>query len=55
MDSRSAHAQSLENQHRDLDKKIATEMKRRAPDSMHLSQLKKQKLAIKEELEGIVA
>jgi hypothetical protein len=46
-------AASLQARHHDLEKQIEAELKRRLPDQMVLSNLKKEKLRIKEQLEGL--
>lgn len=48
--SLSAHIETLEQKHETLDQMIQAESTRPLPDFMHISHLKKQKLAIKEEL-----
>lgn len=53
MDTQSAHLEALRSRHQALEKEIAAEMKHAARDSIHLSELKKEKLRIKEELVGI--
>ena len=45
----------LANKHRQLDQKIAEEEKRPAADALHLQELKRQKLKIKEELRWLEA
>jgi hypothetical protein len=44
------HTLALETKHAGLDRRIAEELSRPVPDSVLLSQLKKQKLKIKEAL-----
>jgi hypothetical protein len=51
MDGTTAHQQNLRAQHLALEKQITAETKRRQPDSLKLTELKKQKLRIKQELE----
>jgi uncharacterized protein len=46
----SPHAIALETKHAGLDRRIAEELLRPAPDTTMLAQLKKQKLKIKEAL-----
>ncbi len=46
----SAHLQELTNKHENLDRTIQKEFKRPAPDTLKLSQLKKEKLRIKEQI-----
>lgn len=50
MDASTAHEEHLRDRHVQLEKEIAAEMKHRLPDSIHLQELKKEKLAIKSEL-----
>ena len=45
-----AHREALEAKHAGLDRRIATESQRPAPDQATLHDLKKQKLKLKEEL-----
>lgn len=54
MDSTSAHREALQTQHAKLEKELAEEQKRRVPDPVVISVLKKRKLKIKEELEHII-
>ncbi|MEB3416736.1 YdcH family protein [Alteriqipengyuania sp. WL0013] len=49
----SSHVAALETKHARLEQMIASEMARPAPDDATISGLKKQKLAIKEELAHI--
>ena len=46
----SSHAIALETKHAGLDRRIAEELQRPAPDSTLVAHLKKQKLRIKEAL-----
>lgn len=46
----SAHFDSLNAKHHTLDDAISDEMHRPIPDSIHLAQLKKEKLRLKEEM-----
>jgi hypothetical protein len=46
-----AHTISLEAKHAGLDRMIEEEIRRPAPDTLLIAQLKKQKLRIKEELQ----
>jgi hypothetical protein len=48
-----ASQSSLLNHHAALEQKINAEMKRPVPDSVTIQKLKKEKLAIKEQLEHI--
>jgi hypothetical protein len=48
-----ARLRELDAKHRDLDVAIQLEAKRPAADVMRLSAMKRQKLKIKEEIEGI--
>jgi hypothetical protein len=43
-----AHMSALELRHADLDEQIASELRRPAPDSLRMAQLKKEKLKVKE-------
>ena len=45
-----AHASALAAKHAGLDARIAAELQRPSPDQFKLSQLKKEKLRIKEQL-----
>jgi hypothetical protein len=45
-----AHVSSLELRHADLDDQIASELRRPAPDNLRITQLKKEKLKVKEML-----
>lgn len=47
-----AHITALEAKHAVLDKRIAAEAQRPAPDALVLADLKKQKLRLKEEISG---
>lgn len=47
-----AHRQSLETKHTGLEARIHAESQRPHPDDMALARLKKEKLRIKEALEG---
>ncbi len=49
----SAHLKELNNKHAELDQKIENLMKHPAPDAMALTELKKQKLHIKEKITQI--
>jgi len=48
-----AHASALIAKHAGLDARITAEIRRPAPDSALLSELKKQKLKIKEAIAGL--
>ena len=48
-----AHISALQTKHAGLDARIAEESQRPAPDMTALARLKKEKLRIKEELEGL--
>jgi hypothetical protein len=54
MDGMTAHRQALQIKHTLLEKELAAEMKHRMPDSAKVSELKRQKLRIKQELEGMM-
>lgn len=45
-----AHVRQLNLKHSDLDKEITLEMKRRNPDMFRISQLKKEKLHLKDKI-----
>jgi hypothetical protein len=47
----SAHFESLSAKHRQLESVIFEELQRPVPDTIHLAQLKKEKLRLKEEME----
>lgn len=47
-----AHASALAQKHAGLDARIEAEMQRPSPDRIKISELKRQKLKIKEELSG---
>ena len=53
MGMQQAHISALESKHAGLDARIAEETQRRLPDAALLSRLKKEKLRVKEELQGI--
>ena len=55
MTEESAHLQALRAKHAALDEEIAQEMARPLPDETVLSNLKRQKLKIKEEIESETA
>ena len=46
----SAHLKELNNKHAELDSKIETELKHPAPDTILLTELKKQKLHLKQRI-----
>ena len=46
----SAHLEQLNNKHATLDERIIEELKHPAPDEIRLTELKKQKLQIKQKL-----
>ncbi len=48
-----AHHTALETKHASLDQRIAQEKSRPKPDALVLTDLKKQKLRLKEELTGL--
>ena len=48
-----AHISALENKHAGLDARISQEVQRPMPDTAVLARLKKQKLRIKEEIQGL--
>lgn len=48
-----AHITALEAKHAVLDQRIATESQRPMPDARILTDLKKQKLRLKEEIAGV--
>ena len=45
-----AHVRQLNLKHANVDRKILTEMKRTHPDTIRLSQLKKEKLLLKDKI-----
>jgi hypothetical protein len=51
--SLSAHIESLENKHNELKAQVAAESARPSPDFAKVTQMKKQKLRIKEELQRL--
>lgn len=51
----SAHIQNLEKRHAVLEDKIQSEFMRPLPDFVKVTQLKKQKLRIKEQLERLLS
>jgi hypothetical protein len=53
MGMQQAHISALESKHAGLDARIAEETQRKLPDAALLSRLKKEKLRVKEELQGI--
>jgi len=48
-----AHMETLTQRHQELEATIATEMKHPAHDKLHLVELKRQKLTIKDQLESL--
>ena len=48
--SRNKQIMSLKQKHSDLEHKIAAEAKRPHPDSVHVAELKREKLRIKEQI-----
>ncbi|WP_230481739.1 YdcH family protein [Sphingomonas sp. Leaf21] len=48
-----AHQTALETKHATLDRRISAESQRPVPDTQILAELKKQKLRLKEELQGL--
>jgi len=48
-----AHQTALETKHATLDRRINAETQRPVPDAMILADLKKQKLRLKEEIQGL--
>ncbi|MEE2566547.1 DUF465 domain-containing protein [Hyphobacterium marinum] len=48
-----AHIRELDSRHHHLDELIEREMKRPGSDSLHLQTLKKEKLKLKEQIEGL--
>lgn len=46
----SAHLEELQNKHSKIDRKIQAELKHPVPDTLVLTELKKQKLHIKEKI-----
>ena len=48
-----SHAAALQAKHADLEARIAEENQRPMPDATNLARLKKEKLKIKEEMEGL--
>lgn len=55
MDKIEKHLKALKDKHSDLDIKLAEEEARPLPDSIKIQELKKQKLAVKQEIEEIEA
>jgi len=51
----SAHLEQLQNKHAQLETKIQHELKHPIPDTLRLSQMKKEKLRIKEQMRQIKA
>lgn len=51
------HVEALENKHADVDERLRQEMSRPSPDPVECSNLKRQKLALKDEIasESVVA
>ena len=47
------HLEALKQRHADLDARITEEMARPLPDDMKIQEYKKQKLAVKQEIEEI--
>ncbi len=48
-----AHISALENRHADIEARILEESQRPLPDMTTLARLKKEKLRVKEEIEGL--
>lgn len=48
-----ARLRELDARHRDLDEEIELEARRPAADPLHLTEMKRQKLRIKEEIENL--
>ncbi|MFN3774958.1 DUF465 domain-containing protein [Sphingomonas parapaucimobilis] len=48
-----AHQTALETKHATLDRRISAESQRPVPDALILADLKKQKLKLKEEIQGL--
>lgn len=48
-----AHQTALETRHATLDRRINAEAQRPVPDALILADLKKQKLRLKEEIQGL--
>jgi len=48
-----AHQTALETKHATLDRRISAESQRPVPDTRILTDLKKQKLKLKEEMQGL--
>lgn len=53
MDKIEKHLKALKEKHADLDLKLAEEEARPLPDSLKIQEYKKQKLAVKQEIETI--
>ena len=53
MDKIEKHLKALKDKHADLDAKLAEEEARPLPDSLKIQEYKKQKLAVKQEIEAI--
>jgi hypothetical protein len=50
-----ARIKELDARHRDLDEEIALEVRRPSADPLHITEMKRQKLRIKEEIEALRA
>ncbi len=53
MDKIEKHLKALKDKHADLDAKLAEEEARPLPDSLKIQEYKKQKLAVKQEIEAL--
>lgn len=49
------HISALERKHQDIEREIATEERRPGLDDLHIAELKKRKLAIKDEIQRCAA
>ena len=45
---------SLTDKHRDLEERISTELKQKTPDQIKITQMKKEKLRLKEQIENLI-
>ena len=50
-----AHLEQLQNKHKLLDAKIQSELRHPLPDTLQLSQMKKEKLRLKEQIDLLTA
>lgn len=47
-----AHVQQLSTKHADIDRQIISEMRRPHPDTLRISELKREKLLLKDKING---